>query len=74
MEAMPTRLIAAITRMTACNQTVDRIGGLFAGLTKAICNTLVALLATGCAGIYKPVNQPIELIDEASGYRSCQRW
>jgi len=36
---------------------------------KVICSALVALLATGCAGIYKPVNQPIERIDEASGYR-----
>ncbi len=36
---------------------------------KVICSTLVALLATGCAGVYKPVNQSIERIDEASGYR-----
>ncbi len=66
---MATKLITAITRISACNQTVGRGDGLFSGQKKVICSTLVALLTTGCAGVYKPVNQPIELIDEANGYR-----
>jgi len=43
MEAIPTRLITAITRLSARNQTVGRGGALFTGLTKAVCNTLVVL-------------------------------
>jgi NTE family protein len=30
---------------------------------------LTALLAGGCASTYKPVNHPIELVDEQTGYR-----
>ncbi len=69
MENMTATLTTAINRRSACHQVADRGSGFLSGLTKAICSTLVALLAAGCASVYKPVNQPIERIDESSGYR-----